>query len=139
MTYATVDDLITLFRPLTPEELERAEGLLETVTARLNIEAEKVGKDLEALVADDANLEEVAKQVTVDIVSRALMSSTNQEPMTQFSQAALGYSISGTYLNPGGGIFIKKAELAALGLKRPKYGSFEVYATNHRYNHRTCK
>jgi hypothetical protein len=42
--------------------------------------------------------------------------------MTQMSQSALGYSYSGTFLNPGGGLFIKKSELARLGLKKQRIG-----------------
>ena len=139
--YATIEDITTLFRPLTHAEAERAQALLDVVSARLNIEAKKVHKDLTAMVAMDEDLAQVAKSVTVDIVARALMTSTDQEPMTQYSQSALGYSVSGSFLVPGGGIFIKNAELAALGLLRPKYGSFEVYANvkNPWGNHRTCK
>lgn len=138
--YATIADITALFRPLTPAETEKAEALLDVVSARLNIEAKKVNKDLTAMVATDEDLAEVAKSVTVDIVARALMTSTDQEPMTQYSQSALGYSVSGSFLVPGGGIFIKNAELRALGLLRPKYGSFEVYdVKNSRYNCRTHK
>lgn len=126
--YATVDDIEALFRPLTPAEAEKAEGLIPIVTASLNTEAARQGKDLEAMVAADDNLALVAKSVTVDVVARALMTSTDSEPMTQYSQAALGYSVSGTFLVPGGGLFIKKAELGRLGLLRPRYGGFEPYA-----------
>ena len=132
-TYATIDDIKSLFRPLTTEEEARADALLVTVSARLNVEAQKVGKDLPALVAQDESLKEVAKQVAVDVVARALMTSTSQEPMTQYSQAALGYSVSGTFLVPGGGLFIKDAELNALGLRSPKYGSFEIYGNKGHY------
>ncbi|MFR4357424.1 MAG: Gp19/Gp15/Gp42 family protein, partial [Clostridia bacterium] len=38
-----------------------------------------------------------------------------------------GYSYSGTYLVPGGGLFIKKTELARLGLRRQRYGVMEPY------------
>lgn len=134
MAYANIEDVIKLFRSLTPAEMEKAKGLLDAVSARLNQEAKLVGKDLEAMTAQDDNLAEVAKSITVDIIARALMASTTAEPMTQYSQSALGYSVSGTYLNPGGGIFIKKAELKALGLLRPKYGSFEIYG-NCRHKH----
>lgn len=138
--YATIADMTALFRPLTPAETEKAEALLDVVSARLNIEAKKVNKDLTAMVAMDDDLAEVAKSVTVDIVARALMTSTDQEPMTQYSQSALGYSVSGSFLVPGGGIFIKNAELRALGLLRPKYGSFEVYnVKNSWHNCRTHK
>lgn len=50
------------------------------------------------------------------------MTSTDQEPMTQLTQAAGGYSASGSFLVPGGGLFIKKAELARAGAAPPADG-----------------
>lgn len=116
--YATVSDVAELWRPLTTDEATRAEALIPIVCDSLRYEAEKVGKDLDTMVAASTTLASVAKSVTVDVVARTLMTSTDQEPATQFSQSALGYSVSGTYLVPGGGLFIKKSELARLGLKR---------------------
>ena len=55
------------------------------------------------------------------------MTPTDKEPMTQESQSALGYSWSGTFLSPGGGLFIKKDELKRLGLKRQKIGGRHLY------------
>ena len=129
--YATIDDIEALFRPLTQDETERANALLPVVSSRLRYEARKVGKNLDLMVQVDPDLAEVAKSVTVDVVSRSLMTPTASDgfgPMTQVAQAAGGYSISGTFLNPGGGLFIKDAEIKALGLKRQKYGVIEVYA-----------
>ena len=116
--YATVQDVITLWRPLTTDETARANALIPLICDSLRYEANKVGKDLDEMIADSSVLASVAKSVTVDVVARTLMTSTDQEPATQFSQSALGYSVSGTYLVPGGGLFIKKSELARLGLKR---------------------
>lgn len=127
MDYASISDVTTLFRVLTPEETERAEALIPVVCSSLRTEAAKVGKDLDAMVTADADLANVAKSVTVDIVARALNTSTTAEPMSQMSQSALGYTVSGTYLVPGGGLFIKKAELARLGLKRQRYGVIELW------------
>lgn len=121
-SYATINDVIALFRPLTEEENGRATQLLPIVSASLREEAKKVGKDLDAMISNDADLGLVAKSVTVDVVARTLMTSTNQEPLSQFSEAALGYSVSGTYLVPGGGLFIKNSELARLGLRRQRIG-----------------
>lgn len=130
MDYATVTDIATLWRPLTTEEQERAEALIPAVCATLRLEAKRVGMDLDAEVSASTDLAEVAKAVTVDVVARVLMTSTNSEPMTQYSQSALGYSVSGTYLVPGGGIFIKKTELAKLGIRRQRYGVIEPYGDN---------
>lgn len=132
--YATVEDMALLWRKMTPEETERAEGLLPVVSASLRTEAKKAGKNLDKMVEEDEDLAMVAKSVTVDVAARTLMTSTDQEPMTQVSEAALGYSASGTFLVPGGGLFIKKSELARLGLRRQKYGVMEVYGNVKRDN-----
>lgn len=127
--YATVNDVITLKRALTAQEQERAEALIPIVCNSLRYEAQKVGKDLDEMVSGSETLAFVAKSVTVDVVMRELMTSTEDEPMVQMSQSALGYSASGTYLVPGGGIFIKKAELKRLGILRQRYGVLEFYGT----------
>ena len=125
-SFATVEDITQLWRALTPTELERAKALLPVVSDSLRYEAKKVNKDLDKMLSEDEYLVNVAKSVTVDVVARTLMTSTNSEPMSQVSQSALGYSVSGTYLVPGGGLFIKKSELARLGLRRQKIGGIDL-------------
>ena len=127
MNYATIDDAIALWRPMTPDEIERATALLPVISDSLRYEAKKVGKDLDAMIQKDAELASVAKSVTVDVVARTLNTSTTAEPISQMSQSALGYSVSGTYLVPGGGLFIKKSELARLGLRRQRYGVIDLW------------
>lgn len=130
--FATLDDLTTLWRPLTAEEQGRASALLELVSSSLRVEADKVGKDLDFMVKSSEDLAQVAKSVTVDVVARTLMTSTDQEPMSQFSQTAGPFSMSGSFLIPGGGLFIKRSELARLGLRRQKFGVMDIYGTSER-------
>ena len=132
--FATVDDLTALWRPMTAEEQVRAAVLLEVVSASLRAEADRVGRDLDKMVEENYNLEQVAKSVTVDIVARTLMTSTDQEPMTQLSQTAGPFSATAQFLVPGGGLFIKRSELARLGLRRQRYGVMDIYGTSDR-NH----
>lgn len=127
MDYATLDDLTLLWRPMTEAEQVRAAALLPIICASLRNEAAMVGKDLDAMVAASTDLAAVAKSVTVDVVARTLMTATDGEPMTQMTQSAGGYSASGTFLVPGGGLFIKKSELARLGLRRQRLGGIELY------------
>lgn len=115
--FATVDDVNNLWRKLKPDETARTEKLLPIISDSLRMEADKVGRDLDNMISEKPYLLAVAKSVTVDVLARTLMTSTDSEPMTQESQSALGYSWSGTYLVPGGGLFIKKSELARLGLR----------------------
>lgn len=128
--FATLEDIEGLFRELKPDEMQRAEKLLPVVSDSLRYEADKVGKDLDKMIEENPILGNVAKSVTVDVVARTLMTNTNSEPMTQMSESALGYSMSGTYLVPGGGLFIKRSELARLGLKRQRRGVIELNGTD---------
>ncbi|HEP1351534.1 phage Gp19/Gp15/Gp42 family protein [Streptococcus pyogenes] len=132
--FATTDDVILLWRPLSVDELKRANALLKVVSDTLRMEADKVGKDLDKTMVDKPYFVNVIKSVTVDIVARTLMTSTQGEPMSQESQSALGYTWSGTYLVPGGGLFIKDNELKRLGLKKQRYGGIELYGEIKRDN-----
>lgn len=127
--FATIADITSLWRTLTSEEETRATALLAVVSDSLREEAKKVGKDLDALVADSPTYANVVKSVTVDVVARTLLTSTENEPMTQTSESALGYSWSGSYLVPGGGLFIKNSELSRLGFRKQRYGVIDFYGT----------
>lgn len=133
MDYATISDITALFRPLTQAETDKATALLPIVSDRLRVAAFQVGKDLDEMIARTPGLRNVAKQVTVDVVARTLMTptTTGQGVMSQVSESALGYSVSGSFLNPGGGLFVKDAELRALGIKRQQIGVLEIYDTRH--------
>lgn len=128
-SYATVDDVIALFRPLTEDEQERAAELLPIISDELRYRAYLVGRDLDQMITDVPVLASVAKEVTVSAVSRILRQDTSGEAMTQYSQSALGYSVSGTYAIPGGGIgnAILPSDLKRLGLKRGRIGVIDFY------------
>ena len=128
VSFASIDDLTVLWRPLKTEETERAGKLLEVVSDSLRMEAHKVGKDLDVMVGESPPyFLGVVKSVVVDIVARTLMTSTDQEPITQGTESALGYSQSVSYLVPGGGLFIKNSELNRLGLRKQRIGGIEFY------------
>lgn len=128
--FATLEDLKNLWRDLEEKEVSRANALLNTVSHVLRVEAKKVNKDLDLLVKNDESYSYLVKSVIVDIVARTLMTSTNQEPMTQYAESALGYSVSGSFLVPGGGLFIKDSELKRLGFKKQRYGVIDLYGIN---------
>ena len=127
--FATVQDVIDLWRPLSQDEQTKTAKLIPLVCDGLRVEAQKVGKDLDAMVSASTQLASVAKEVTVDVVARILRQSTDGDPMTQESQAANGYSWSGTYAIPGGGMAnaIMKNDLKRLGLRVQRYGVIDWY------------
>lgn len=130
MEYVSLQDITELFRALTPEETTKATALIPIVSDSLRQEAIKVGKNLDEMLKSGTLLENVLKSVVVDVIGRNLNTSTTNEPMSQMSQSGLGYSVSGTFLIPGGGLFIKKAELARLGLRRQRYGVIDFYGND---------
>lgn len=125
-SFATIEDITNLYRELSTDEQARANELLPVVSDRLRILANNYGRDLDQMIGKKQALANVAKSVTVDIVARALQTPTEGAPMSQFSESGMGYSASGTFLVPGGGIFIKREELKALGIRRPRYGFVDM-------------
>ncbi|MFR8473589.1 MAG: phage Gp19/Gp15/Gp42 family protein [Lachnospira sp.] len=124
--FATVEDVEKIWRTLTDTERTRAMELLPVISDNLRHEALKVKKDLDKMSAESEVYQNVVKSVTVDILGRMLLADTTSEPMSQMTQSALGYSVTGTYLIPGGGLFIKKSELARLGLRRQRIGAIKL-------------
>lgn len=123
--FATVDDISTLWRPLTADEQTRANALLPLVSDEIRVIGKRVNKDVDAMIAADETYGSVVKIVTVDVVARILRQSTEGDAMTQESQSGLGYSWSGSYAVPGGGIAnsIMVNDLKKLGLIRQQIGS----------------
>lgn len=128
---ATLEDVEKIWRKFkNAEERDRAKELISIVSDSLREEAIKYGKDIDLMANSSATYASVVKSVIVDVIARTLMTSTDAEPMTQISESALGYSMSGTYLVPGGGLFIKKSELSRLGLRRQRLRMIELYGEN---------
>lgn len=126
--FANRSDVAVLMR-LTAEQKETADILLKWVSDRLRYEAKKVGKDLDAMIAADESLATVAKAVTAGIVERTLKAADNDmvANMSQFSQSAGGYTVSGSVANPGESLYIKRSELKALGITRNGSGVIDPY------------
>lgn len=130
--FATLADVILLTgRAFTTEEQERVTALLPLVSDALRFEAVKVEKDLDAMIEADESgaYGNVVKLVTVDVVGRVMRQLMNSEPLSQESRSAMGYSWSGTYAIPGGGIAaaIMRNDLKRLGLRRQQYGVINLW------------
>lgn len=137
--YANVNDVKLLWRNIEPEEEEKVSELLNIISDELRYQASLVHKDLDEMISENPYLANVAKEVTVSVVSRYMRQNPSGEPMTQESQSGLGYSWSGTYAVAGGGIgnSILKSDLKRLGLKVQRIGVIEFYDKRHgcKFNH----
>lgn len=125
--YASVAD-VALLRPLTAQEQQQAESLLVSASAKLRLTAKGYGYDLDGLIVEDEDYGSAVQAVVVQAVIRALNSVTdNTPPAVQSSQAAMGYSLSMTWLASGQTLYFLRNELDELGLLRQRYGALEVY------------
>ena len=128
--FVTLADVTALSgKTYTTAEQERITALIPLVSDALRYEAVKVGKDIDDMAANDSAYRSVVKLVTVDVVIRAMRQTLDGTPMTQESQSALGYTWSGTYAIPGGGIAsaIMRNDLKRLGLRKQRYGAMEIW------------
>lgn len=128
--YAEVSDITALGKSLTSIQIETAEILLKTASAKLRLIATRYGKDIDKMMNNEITGEDykaVVKSIIVQAVCRALNSISDTPPVTQESQSALGYSASMTYLNAGQSLYFLRNELKELGILRQQFGAFEVY------------
>ena len=102
----------------------RAENLLTLMSDLIRNEGKDVGVDVDARIAKDSAYESVVKLVTCDATARAMRQSTTDTPLSQESQSGLGYTWSGTYAIPGGGVAMSlmNNERKLLGFRRQRYG-----------------
>lgn len=133
--YATVEDIRAAGYSLSAAQEQAANTLLEQASAKLRTQARNIGKDLDAMIADEttgADYALVVKSVVVQAVCRGLDSAANAggAALTQGNQTLGAYSVQQTFFNPGQSLYFLRSELKELGLYRAQsYGALELYAT----------
>lgn len=126
MSITTTNDLISRWRTMSSDELTKAQILIDDYEAYLHLFAEDKGINLDEKL-EDTNYQRVFKAVVCDCVANEMVSLIEAPAMSQMSQSGLGYSVSGTYLNPSGGLFIRNNQLKTLGLMKQKGRSVSIY------------
>lgn len=119
-SFATVEQLMTAWKPLTLDEQARAEALLLQASNYLRQIAVNNSKDLDDLVEADttgvykANVE----MVVLSAVQRSLASPVDMMPeASSWSQSATPYSESMSFAgNVSSTLYFKEKELKLLGL-----------------------
>ena len=124
-TIATVDEYEAKFnKHLTDAEKEQVKLLLIDASSLLRVEASNRGFNLDFIIARDDDKKNVAKMVVLASVKRVMQKLDERGAFEQVSESALGYSFSGTYVNPGEDIYFLNNELKRLGLTRNAQGFF---------------
>lgn len=117
---ATVEDLEAAWKPLTPDEISRADTLLLQASNYLRQIAYNNGKDIDDNIKGDPTgvYEANVKMVVTSAVQRSLASPVDMMPdASQFSQSASPYSESMSFSgNVSATLYFKDKELKLLGL-----------------------
>lgn len=129
--YASVEDYEKVYNTaLNNEQHKRLLMLIELASSLLREEANKRNMNLGAVISSSDDKANVAKMVVLACVHRVMSKDDDQDmPLEQFSQSALGYTFSGTYVNPGDDLYYLRNELKRMGIIKQKYGAMEIYET----------
>lgn len=129
--YASVEDYEKVYNTaLNNEQHKRLLMLIELASSLLREEANKRNMNLSAVISSSDDKANVAKMVVLACVHRVMSKDDDQDmPLEQFSQSALGYTFSGTYVNPGDDLYYLRNELKRIGIIKQRYGAMEIYET----------
>lgn len=127
-SYATLTDVIAYRGAISADATSRLPEIIKSCSAELRLIAKRQGKDLDEMIDDDEDIEIVVKKGVVDASINYYNSTESNDPiMSQFSQSAGGYSISGTLSSPGGAFYFPKKFLKDIGLSNQIIGVIEVF------------
>lgn len=126
--YATVSEVEVFYKKLDADEYEKCCALLKALSDDLRWKAIQCGKNLDTMIENGLPLS-VVKEVLIGAAIRFMRQNMNGEAMTQMTQSALGYSVSGTYAVPGGGIgnAFLRSDYKRLGLNKQRIGVLDFY------------
>lgn len=131
--YCTVNDILALGYQLTNQQQEAAPALIDMASAKLRVQAQKYGKNIDSMISDSetgADFLLAVKNLIINATVRALNSISDASPaLSQGSETNGSYSIQMTYLNAGQSLYFLRNELKDLGLLRQVYGAIEIYDT----------
>lgn len=129
--YASVEDYEKVYNTaLNNDQHKRLLMLIELASSLLREEANKRNMNLGAVISSSDDKANVAKMVVLACVHRVMSKDDDQDmPLEQFSQSALGYTFSGTYVNPGDDLYYLRNELKRMGIIKQRYGAMEIYET----------
>lgn len=111
MAFATTDDLVARWRPLSQADLDRAEVLLDDAAWWLGVWFSEFG-DLVALAAADTELAMGLKILSCAMVKRAM--TAVGDGASQVQQVMGPFTAQISYRNPDGSLYVYSAERDAI-------------------------
>lgn len=113
--YATVDDLAAGWRDLDAREAVVAEELLRRAAVQITLAMRSAG--VEVYPSDELQAEAL-RMVSCSAVRRAMSVADDLVGVSQYSETAGPYSVTGTLANTSADIWLTDSEREALGIGR---------------------
>lgn len=138
LAYATADDVAAIYRDLTAQEIARCDKILPLLSDMIRAEYYSATRgDYDAYIDNTPGMESTVKLVICDVCYRFIRTNLQGDSYSQEQQGGLGYTWSGTYAVPGGGIanaFLER-DWKRLKVHVPRVRSLEYgYAQRDIYN-----
>lgn len=109
--YATHEDLAAVWRPLTEQEVTRADALLDQAERMVRRRLRDLDERVEKGLLDDADV----RDVLLDVVRRGMLGD-GREGVTQMSETTGPFANSASFANPLGSLYFTRENRLALGL-----------------------
>lgn len=110
--FASTYDLEARWRSLSEAEIGIAGVKLDDASMILRSKR----RDMDAAVAADPVLAAEARRIVCAMVKRSMQAPAGQDGVGQFQQSAGPFAQNLTFANPGGDLYLTKAEKSALGI-----------------------
>lgn len=124
VAFAMVYDLAARWRPLSASEELTATALLADASTVIRSEAPGIDAQI---AADPPTLDpDIPVMVACRMVKRAMASGPDVDGVTTQQQSAGSLSLSLTYANPTGDLYLTKVERRMLGVGRPRAFSIDL-------------
>ena len=120
--FATVADLEAGWRTLSTDETARATELLSRASQTI------LDEDRREVLAALTTITTTHIRIVCNMVRRALAVPVDQIPMTQYGETRGPFSEQMTFSNPGGDLYLTKAERRQLGFGRMSAGGSDMWA-----------
>jgi len=123
--FATPDDLVARWRPLTGPERDRATVLLADASALIRSLAAGIDAKITAGTMDPL----VPKAVACAMVKRQMQGPADLDGVSQHSETKGPFSESVTFANPSGDLYLTKTERQQLGIStaRQRAGHVDMF------------
>lgn len=109
-SFASTEDLVKRWRPLSPTETETAAVLLEDASVEVRLLLKRAG-------VPEVEVDAAAAMIVVcGMVKRSMIAGDNSPGVTTSQETTGPFSRSFTYANPTGDLYLTKREKLLLGL-----------------------